>query len=273
MLCPTAGAPPQVNKAFDVSHLTTPTATLYFDTLAQSAAGVLVVRDGVRAMLDRDYSVDHFARTITVPLTSSTGRVQRVATHTFGIGGLSAITDAFYLAYAGNPITIPAATNKVNVDVVIDGDRVASTDFTVNDTLITLKSPPPMGTDTAIMLYKQGVKTATLISVQNLLYESTRTWSLVPNDPITIPEHAGTIVELNGRRLTPPYTAYGNFTASKNWMDLPVVPKVTTSYTVYVGRKSDVPLNFDLDFRPNSSPYRPAGGATTQCRRSIRLLQ
>jgi hypothetical protein len=79
----------------------------------------------------------------------------------------------------------------------------AGSDYTVSGDQITLTSPPATGTDVVIAIFAGGASTATQISVQTLAFNLGQSWTLVPNDTQTNPEISGTIVEVDGLRLTP----------------------------------------------------------------------
>jgi hypothetical protein len=75
-----------------------------------------------------------------------------------------------------------------------------------------------------------------------------QSWTLSPRDSQTVPEHAGTIVEVDGERLAPPMTWYGTFTIENPSMFLPVPPINTTTVTIYVNGElygNSVPFAFN----------------------------
>ena len=196
---PEIGGPPQIVKNFIVNTASS-SVTLYFGLIAQSATAVLVYRDGARTLLTTDYTVDYFHQTVTVTVTPN---VQHSITiHAFGFGGVSLITDESFVSYASNPVTIDAATVTSDVTVVVNGTLLA-TGYTVSGNQVTLTSPPSVGGDVAVVTFSGGASTATQISVQLLTYNGGQTWNLNPHDTDTTPEQSGTIVEVNGLRLTP----------------------------------------------------------------------
>ena len=211
------GGPSQIIKLFNVSA-DTGSVTLFFDLIAQAAAGVMVFYDGVRQTLTSDYTVDQLSRTVTC--TDVTG-VSFVAIHAFGFGGLSVISERDYLSFEGNPLSLVEAASQPYVGVVVDGVLLASDEYTVSGIDVTLNSPPSDGTDVALVVYAGGIQTATTMTTQSLTYNVDQQWTLSPRDNQTVPEYGGTIVEVNGLRLTPPLAWYGQFTPTQEWMYLP----------------------------------------------------
>lgn len=231
---PLAGGPPQSIKLFEVGRLTGTTATLFYDMISQSAASVLVFCDGVRTSLGTDYTVDYLRRSVTVNLTVNATAVQRVIIQVLSFGAISAITEQHFLSYGTNPLTLNAPTLASNVVAVVNGTPLAASGLTVSGATVALTSPPSPGSDVALAVLAGGATTATQIHVQTLTYTGTQTWTLAFPDLVTQPAHAGTIVEINGLRLTPPTTYYGSFTVAQPWMYLPLMPDFTTTVTVYV---------------------------------------
>ena len=202
---PEAGAPPEITRMFNVTGLSG-TVTLFFGMVAQSSTAVLVYRDGVRATLGTDYTVSYFDCTVTVNVSSN----QRVLVHAFGFGGASTIIDTLYLSYASNPLTIDTTTTAA-INVVVNGTLLTS-GYSVSGDQLTLSSPPSVGADVAVAIFAGSATAAAQISVQTFTYSSgPQTFTLNPFDSETTPEVGGTIVEVNGLRLTPTvaYTVSG----------------------------------------------------------------
>ena len=232
---PLAGGPSQIIKEFFVGAMTTSTTTLFYDLVAHASDAVLVFRDGVRATLNADYTVDHFHRTVTVNLLIGMDRVTKVLIHVFGFGGTSTIDDRYYYSFASNPLPIDQTSSTADARVVVGGVALTGGEYTVSGTNVTLTSPPSAGSDVAIVLYHGGTSTATEIQFQTLTYNAMQTWTLNPVDTQTFPQHAGTFVEVNGLRLTPPLTFYGFFTPAQPYTLLPVMPNINTdTITIYV---------------------------------------
>jgi len=252
-----AGAPPIEIKRFDLPAFTG-TQTFSFATMAQSAAAVLVHCNGLRATLGTDYTVDHFGRTVTINATLQTSPVTRVVLHVFGFGGLTPVTDSQFLSSGVNALSIAQATLASNVAVIVNG-VVLSSGYQVNGTSVTLSVPPSVGSDVAlisylpvysdypvtdpvsgIVTYQQelvcpgGAALATTVQQQVLAFNSGLQWTLTIADPVTMPPHAGTIIEVSGVRLTPPQTFYGLITPATPWMYLPIAPTSSADrLTVY----------------------------------------
>lgn len=293
-----AGGPPQIIKEFNVFDIVTSTTTLFYDLISQSNNAVMVFRDGVRAILNTDYTVDYFNRTVTVnvhnvlattataafgitvlhfasttkvvigqtvqgtnihsdttvisvtPTTvtlsvgvtgggitlgeSITFRTEFVQIHAFGFGGTSVSDEQHFIAFSANPFVLDNASSLANVMVVESGIILGGGSVAVSGDMVSLTSPPSVDTDVAIVVFEGGKSTASIMTTQTLAYNGGQTWTLTPNDTDTVPEHAGTIVEVNGLRLAPLKTFYGTFTSDTEWMFLPYAPDNTTTVTVYI---------------------------------------
>jgi hypothetical protein len=247
---PLAGGPPQVIKAFDVSAYGSSTAILFFDLVAQAKNGIMVFRDGIRAVLDTDFTVDHLGRTVEVDITGIT----IVNIHAFGFGGTKAVNEQHFIEFSSNPISLNASNTLANVAVVEDGVLLNSSLYSVSGSNVTITTPPSAGTDVAVITYDNNATTATTMVTQTLTYNGSQQWVLSPYDTDTVPEHAGTIVEVNGQRLTPPTTYYGAFTADQPYMFFPITPDMSTTITVYVDNVLySTPIPFASGVDPGSS--------------------
>lgn len=223
-----SGGPSQTIKEFDVSGLTT--ATLFFDMIAQASSSIMVFRDGVRAIQNIDYIVNYFDRKIDVDTTG----VTFVQIHAFGFGGDSIITEKSFVDFSSNPIVLDSVTTLSNVAVIQDGVLLDSSLYSVSGANVTITAPPSIGTEIAIIVYESGTSTATTMNTEVLSWNAPQIWTLTYNDTHTVPEHAGTIVEIDGLRLAPLTTFYGSFSPSNPWMYLPIYPDISTTITVYV---------------------------------------
>ena len=226
------GGPPQVIKEFNVSSYGTSTATLFFDLIAQSASGIMVFLDGVRTT---DFTVDYFNRTVTVTITD----INFVQIHAFGFGGTTVIDETHFIGFSSNPIDLFEDSYSVNDVMVVQAgvQLTPSSQYTLSGNQLTITSPPSTGTDMAVVVFDGGISTATTMTTQILTYNSEQTWTLSPYDNETIPSHAGTIVEVNGLRLAPFPTFYGNFFPQNEWMYMSLSQNITTSttLTIYIG--------------------------------------
>jgi hypothetical protein len=253
---PLAGGCPQIVKVFDLAQgLPGLTTTLFIDLLPHSASAVMVFCDGYRAVLGTDYTVDYFNRAVILNLTVNNALVSRAVLHVFSFGGTSAISEQHYLTYGTNALTLNAASVSANVLAVVNGTPVAAAGVSVSGTAVTLTSPPAAGADVALLVYAGGAATAAQINVQTLGYTASQIWTLAHPDLVTVPPHAGTIVELNGYRLTPPTTFYGSMNIGTPWMYLPLMPDITTAVTVYVNNvlyTASIPIAIG---NSTSSPY------------------
>ncbi len=232
----TPGAPHQRVKSFDTSSITSSSSTFFFEEIPESAESVLVWRDGVRAILNTDYTVDHLGRSLTVNLLVGGNQVKEVVVHAFGTGGTSPIIERHLLVAPANmtTYTLDAAAITSQVEIIVNGARLASGGFSLSGNVLTFAASPTQGDDVVILVYENGVSAACLAHSETLAYVSNQTWSLVYPDTQTLPEHAGIIVELNGKRLTPPPTYYGFFDLAHRSIYTDYVPTSSTTLVAYV---------------------------------------
>ncbi len=242
-----SGGPPQIIKSYNVSSLNTSTATLFFDMIPQANISVMVFRDGLRAIYNSDYTVDYFNRTVTVYITN----VEIVDIHVFGFGGTSAISEQQFIGFVGNPIVLNNPTTLSNVAVVQAGDLLSGSAYSVSGNDVTITSVPTGGTDIAVVVYSGGNSTATTMNVQVFSYNLPQQWTIASPDTDTFPLYSGTIVEVDGKRLSPPQTWYGQFTLAQPWMFLPIAPIASTGVTVYV---NDVLYGYNIPIVTSTSP-------------------
>jgi hypothetical protein len=233
---PLAGGCPQIVKVFDLNQSTLSglTTTLFMDMLPHSMNAVMVFCDGLRAVLGTDYTVDYLNRSVILNRTVNGNAVGRAVIHVFSFGGTSAVTEQHFLTYGTNALTLNNPTSASNVLAVVNGTPVATSGISVSGTTVTLLSPPSNGSDVALAVYANGITTACMMNVQQFGYTASQIYTLAVPDTQTVPPHAGTIVELNGQRLTPPITYYGSMTVGSAFMYLPLMPDVTTTVTVWV---------------------------------------
>jgi len=212
------GGPVQAARVFDTAHTTAAEDTFFFGDIAQSNDAIFVYRDGIRAVLGTDYTIDFFGRTATVKLDAAWGRVAKVLIHSFGISGRSLIREQHLLASTGAttiPLTAPAQDNQVYTTL----DGVVVVDAHTNGTsTLTLPYQPGIGADLAVTVFEGSTDDLCAVQQEVLSYNAGQEWRLRNPDRFTIPEHAGTIVEVDGVRLTPPRTFYGRLDAANRWI-------------------------------------------------------
>jgi hypothetical protein len=233
------GGLPQTIKVFTISNATAP-VTLFFDLIVQSASAVMVFNNGLRAVLGTDYVVDQFARTITINPLVNHLPLGKVIIHGFGFGGDTAVNEKQFLTYGTNPLLTTLTTVPAFLSVIVNGVPLANAGFSLVGNAVSLTAPPAEGADVALIGYTASADLACYMQHQQLPYNSAQRWTLGSTaypyrDTATVPEHAGTIVELNGLRLTPPSTFYGAINGIISpWFYLPVPAANATATTVYV---------------------------------------
>jgi hypothetical protein len=252
-----SGALPQAVKLFTISNAHAP-VTLFYDLMAQSAAAVMVFNNGLRARPGIDFTVDQFARTVTINPTVNDAPLGRVLIHAFGFGGDTAVTESQFLTYGVNPLVTRLTTTPAFLSVIVDGTVLAPSAFTLSDNAVTLSNPPVDQADVALIGYRADCRLACSLQQQQLDYGAAQlatggmAWTLSNRDDATIPEHAGTIVELNGRRLTPPSTFYGGINnPATPWVYLPIAPATASTITVFV---DDIEYMWPIPFCTDTDP-------------------
>lgn len=197
--------------------------TVAFRALPQSLEALSVYRNGVR--LDpATCVVDGFAG-VTLPLA---GRDATVVVHSFGTAGLTVITEQkLYDATPDHRYPLDAAPSgevEARVDGVrtacrIEGNTVVLPADTVGDAVMLAAFAPPLanGTASAITL----VRRDRLPFDVSLPVDAPRVWTLPHRTtPLPRPEHVGTIVEVEGKRLMPPRTYQGVLDAAVRFVEL-----------------------------------------------------
>lgn len=255
----TPGAPPVTVHQYDVSGLPTSSATLFVGAITQSGTALLVFRDGVRSQFG-SYTQDYFGRTATVDLTAGFSQVIALG---FGFaaapggGATRSITEQYFLSYAGAPVQLKAPTTANHLDVVVNGTLVDSANLVLSGTSLDFAAghAPSVGADMAVVVYGGGAASACRLQAETLAYTSGKTWTLQFPDTQTVPEHAGTIVDVNGLRLTPPLTFYGAITSGARYFTMDTVPNNGVTIKLYVNGvlyPSPIPICTTTD---PASPY------------------
>lgn len=223
------GACPQTTKCFDVSNYTSPTATLFHGGIAATPDSIYVYADGVR-LSSADYAIDYFGRTVTPNLVINSNRISTILIKIFELGYSSNLLETDY--YAGNSLNqyqIYTEAQAANVLATTDGNFV--TPSLSNNTINLTTTTTP--NDVAIYVFDEAPVINTPLQ-EILTYNSAQQWVLQYPDSSSIPQHVGTIVEVNGLRLLPPLTYYGGFTVSKRYLPFDISLNANTVINVYV---------------------------------------
>ena len=234
----TQGAPNQFTAHIPCKRIRKARVVLTYAHVASSAAAVLVYRDGVRLIEGTDYTVDHFERSITVPFTGS-ARPRYIMAHVFGPASTHLIVDQHY--YEGDGVSGRFELSRNNTglfDVVVNGSRIDPQSVASEARALTISPVPAAGADVLINVLgtAPGDMTrpkATHLHQQVLDHAEDQTWALEAPTAAVSPQHAATIVEVNGRRLCPPVTRYGTFQGGNRILFLRDVADIA-NLTVYL---------------------------------------
>jgi hypothetical protein len=199
----TPGAVEQQTKLYNMYGVEN--AVLPFSDIAQSNDAILVYLDGLRAMQGDDYIIDYLGKKITL-----FAQANRAIIHTIGFGGNCGITESHFLSYNGN-IQLENSTISNNVQVIVDG-ILQNSGYNVVNNSVNFTTAPAVNTDVAVIVWDSQSNNATTLKSQIIDFTGNVSYQLKNPDLQTLPEHAGTIVEVNGLRLTPPLTYYGKIT-------------------------------------------------------------
>lgn len=247
------GAPNHFIAHLDTKRLRRNTVKLSYAHIASSTDAVMVFRDGVRAVEGTDYTIDHFKREVSVQVGSP--KAKMIMVHVLGPAGLVKIAEQRYYAGTGTERRFAlAVTPEGVVDVVVDGIRTAA--YTIEGNEIVFTTAPVAGADILITVYvnkpwdyqtpygtgydMEALATvgwdtdeslaeadlpvlphpATHVVRTVLDYQEDRSWALVNRTLMRPNEAIGTIVEVNGLRLDPPFTSYGEFSAESRFIPL-----------------------------------------------------
>jgi len=201
-----AGSPPQIAKVFKTGKIRTVKATLFFDLIPADINAVMVWRDGLRAINGTDYTVDQFARTVTVKLMIGSVKVKTVIVHVFGFGGAAPMLDWRFITSDGTTPTIGFSDNLFvdsefdlfgfdteglditsniaiapnNVAVLVNGQAVDSASVTVSGRSATLGTRPSPGDDVALLVYEGSADLACQTNVETISYTPSMVTRLMP---------------------------------------------------------------------------------------------
>lgn len=244
----TVGAPRQYTAYVNTKRARRSTVSLSYGGVASSADAVFVYRDGVRAREGIDYTVDHHARKVEVQLGSP--RAQKVMVHVMGHGGLTAICGQTFLT--GDGITteydLPFETRGA-VEITVDGRRMPSNEAYISDGRVVFVNAPANGADICFTEFEplDGVTNpATNVAKESLLVHDEQRWTLATPSRVVPTEAIGTIVELNGKRLTPPFIRVGGFSTKDRYLPFTKINDVNNirmwiDGDLYTGEINSVP--------------------------------
>lgn len=225
------GRPAVVMASANVARHRRPTVTLTMSGMPYENGAVSVFRDGIR-LPDTEYSIDLFARKVTVNLIANP-RSRSVCVVGLGTGGMTNIVgEYFFVAQESNAYSLPINMTGLFVDVIVNGEELADSDFTVQQNVVTTIDLPAdadvritarrRASDFDIGGFDLGIHeangpddldTRTRMRTQEFALVPSQRWTLA-EPPIGLsPPHSGVIVEVNGKRLTPPRTVYDRFGA------------------------------------------------------------
>jgi hypothetical protein len=223
------GAPNQYTAYIRTAHIRSANIELSYQHVAQSLDAVFVYRDGVRLILNDDYTIDHFARTITVQMGSPRPRV--ITAHILGSAGLTPIVEQRYFDCVGGAVFELFDAPVGAVEVLVGGVLRDENTYSVTGTQVLLDPAPTSGEQVTINVYgpsDDDVAVITRTHQEILSYDIGQTWNLNYETTLTgaghILQHIGTVVESDGVRLNPPFTRYGHFDFANNHRQLLIKP-------------------------------------------------
>lgn len=210
------GAPGQYTTTVTTQRVRGSTMTISYEEIAQSADGVWVYRDGVKAVEGADFYIDHFGRKLLINL--GTPRASKIMVHVFTTAATSKVLkQIFYPSDSGMVVDMGFVPDPENeIEVLVDGKRLYPNQWSMLDQYLTLAQQPQVNQDILINVYETP-GTATTVNRQPLYYINgvhsfdNQSWEIESRTLATTPEYIGTIVEVDGLRLTPPFTRYGAF--------------------------------------------------------------
>lgn len=221
----TPGAPNHYVKQIQTRRQRRKSIEIPFQGYASSADAVMVFMGGLRAD-PSTYTVDYSQGVVTANLP--TPRPAYTMVHAFGLAGLSRVDD--FQGFRGDGQTAQFTLNRPlgQVEVIIDGQRQDPATFTVTGASVTLGQAPAEGAAVLIVSYAAEGFAPTHVNREVLAYNEAQQWTLVHRtlNPSPELEHAGTILDINGRRALPPHTIRG-LCITQQFMDFTPVSDVT----------------------------------------------
>jgi hypothetical protein len=184
--------------------------------VAQNKKNVFVYQNGLRIDESR-YTLDPFKAQVVAPTKLvDTSAASIIAVRSIGYGSNQSILDQHYFVAGANQtvysMSVPAGSSvKLDVDGQPHDELIASN----TTTTVTLTSAQSTGAKLVFTIMSANGDRLTS-HVDTYTYNSSKTWNITTYSP-TVPQlHSQVIVELNGRRLTPPKMYYGQFAGAKN---------------------------------------------------------
>lgn len=231
------GSPKQTVKVFDVSELNIVSGLLVAPVheISQTSEAIAVFCDGLR-MSPTFYTVDHFKRTVNLPVNHESGEaIKRVAVHIFGIGSLNKILEERFFVYeTGQPQIFPLENNGT-VEVVVNGVRVNETVVSNSAVVVSDLSDG----DQVMLIVRENVESGISQSIRVhttlIPYSGSRTFNVArmtaAMNSVTNVSNA-TIIEVDGLRLVPITDYVANSVGTLvlgNHVPLSAVSKVTAT--------------------------------------------
>lgn len=203
------GAPKQTVKVFDVSELNVVSGRMVANIheVAQTSEAIAVFCDGLR-MSPALYTVDHFKRTVSLPLNHESGEpIKRVAVHLFGVGSLNKILEQRFFEYeTGQPQIFPVENNGA-VEIVVNGVRI--NEYVVANSSVVVGGTLNDGDQVMLIVREEvesGISQSVRVHTTTIPYSGSRTFNVARMtasvNAITNVSNA-TIVEVDGLRLVP----------------------------------------------------------------------
>ena len=203
-----AGAPNHYVTHLRTARTRRNTVEIPYHGEASSAQAVMVFAGGKRAVYGRDYTIDFTNGSIS--MTLGRPRPETVMVHALGIAGLTRVVE--YSTFTGDGATKTFSFNAMPagyVEVVVDGVRQDPATLARSGLSVTLQSPPGPNQHVVLVAYEAGTPNATHVHTDVLAWNQPQEWTL-PNrtyNPAPALEFMGTIVEVDGLRLTPPHAS------------------------------------------------------------------
>jgi len=250
----TTGNPDHIVRVFDTTSSMGDTAKLSMGSIPQSSDAVAVFRDGIRATELDDYTIDHFNREVTVNLDYGSDRASRIVIHSMTSGGATAVDEEHYYNFDVDlNFELDTEPNGRHVIVMVNGEEAS---YTISGTTVTLDHTPELNSDVMITMFGYGSNfdvpevgfdqapfdqtdvvlddSEIRVYVEDLTYNANQTWTLAHPSDQHGPEHATTIVEVDGLRIMPPETHYVNITSQFRVIELNRKPDDVNNIVIWI---------------------------------------
>ena len=155
--------------------------------------------------------------------------------HAIGNGATRPIIERHLFVGTGlNTYMLDNSAASSQIEVIVNGNQIAASAISASGNTITLAVAPSVGDDVMILIYTGTPADALHVKTQVLAYNSSQRWTINFPDQQSRPEHVGTIVEVDGRRLLPPLTYYAAMDLTRRIVQMDVTPTKNTLTQVYV---------------------------------------